>query len=76
VEDQRLEGYLSRDLLVEVTVKRFEYTFEAMWKTIKEFLRTRGIECFSPKSCFSALLKEGIIVSQGLLRDQGGFGRS
>ncbi len=32
-----------------------------MWKTIREFLRLRGIERNSPKSCFRELIKEGVI---------------
>ena len=42
-----------------------------MWKTVKEFLRLRGIECNSPKSCFIELLKEGIISEkfEGILSD-------
>ncbi|GAB6077181.1 HI0074 family nucleotidyltransferase substrate-binding subunit [Desulfurobacterium crinifex] len=52
---------LSHELLVEITTKRFEYTFESMWKAVKEFLRTQGLECNSPRSCFRELLKEGIV---------------
>ncbi len=32
-----------------------------MWKCVKEFLRVRGIECNSPRSCFRELIKEGIV---------------
>ena len=52
---------LSQELLVEITTKRFEYTFESMWKAVKEFLRNRGLECNSPRSCFRELLKEGVV---------------
>ena len=51
----------SEEFLIEITTKRFEYTFEAMWKCVKDFLRERGIDCFSPRSCFEALIKEGVI---------------
>ncbi len=33
-----------------------------MWKATKEFLRLRGIECNSPKSCFRELIKEGVVA--------------
>ena len=46
---------------MEITTKRFEYTFESMWKATKEFLRLQGIECNSPKSCFRELIKEGVV---------------
>ncbi len=51
----------SRDFLIEIATKRFEYTYESLWKCSKEYLRSKGIECYSPKSCFQALFKEGII---------------
>ena len=47
--------------MIEIATKRFEYTFESMWKAVKEFLRIRGIECNSPRSCFKELLKEGLV---------------
>ncbi|MCP4252952.1 MAG: nucleotidyltransferase [Candidatus Scalindua sp.] len=37
----------------DATIQRFEYTFEALWKFLKEYLKEReGIVCNSPKSCF------------------------
>ncbi|MEW6609939.1 MAG: HI0074 family nucleotidyltransferase substrate-binding subunit [bacterium] len=37
----------------DATIQRFEYTFEAIWKFLKEYLREQeGIICNSPKSCF------------------------
>jgi len=32
-----------------------------MWKCVKEFLRFKGIECNSPRSCFRELIKEGVL---------------
>ncbi len=55
------EWGIPEELLVEVITKRFEYTFESMWKTVKEYLRFQGIECNSPRSCFKEALKEGIV---------------
>ncbi len=51
----------SKEFLIEILTKRFEYTYEALWKCTKEFLRERGIECNSPRSCFENLIREGII---------------
>ena len=56
-----LSKVLSEEFLIEIVTKRFEYTYEAAWKVAKEFLKVRGIECFSPKSCFADLIKEGVI---------------
>lgn len=43
-------------------IQRFEYTFEACWKFIKEYLKTKeGIISNSPKSCFREVFTVGII---------------
>ncbi|NPA41704.1 MAG: DUF86 domain-containing protein [Aquificae bacterium] len=61
VRSKRLEDLITdNDVLTEVVVKRFEYTFEALWKASKEFLKSRGVDCYSPRSCFGGLIKEGI----------------
>ena len=37
----------------DAAIQRFEYTFEAVWKFVKEYLKEKeGIICNSPKSCF------------------------
>jgi nucleotidyltransferase substrate binding protein (TIGR01987 family) len=61
IENPFLPEIFKEEFLIEITSKRFEYTYEAFWKTIKEFLRLRGLECNSPKSCFKEVFKEGII---------------
>ncbi len=42
-------SFFTEDFYTEIVVKRFEYLYEALWKTAKEFLRVRGIECYSPR---------------------------
>jgi len=54
----------SLEFQIEILTKRFEYTYEALWKAVKEFLRLRGIECYSPRACFEALFKEGLISEE------------
>ncbi len=61
VRNQNLMSFFREEFYTEIVVKRFECLYEALWKTVKEFLRVRGIECYSPKSCFSELLKEGVV---------------
>jgi nucleotidyltransferase substrate binding protein (TIGR01987 family) len=58
------KNLFKKEFLIEITTKRFEYTYESMWKCAKEFLRSQGIECYSPKSCFQALFKEGLIPEE------------
>lgn len=46
----------------DAAIQRFEYTFEALWKFIKEYLKVKeGIICNSPKSCFREVFTIGII---------------
>ena len=50
--------------MVEITTKRFEYTYEVFWKLIQIILRERGVICNSPRSCFEEAVKEGIISEE------------
>lgn len=46
----------------DASIQRFEYTFEAFWKYIKEYLKVKeGIVCNSPKACFRELFSVGKI---------------
>ncbi len=42
-------------------IKRFEFTFELAWKTMKAFLEEQGILCESPRACFKEAFRQGII---------------
>ncbi len=45
-------------IIRDAAIQRFEYTFEAIWKLVKEYLIEReGIVCNSPKSCFREAFK-------------------
>jgi nucleotidyltransferase substrate binding protein (TIGR01987 family) len=45
----------------DAAIQRFEYTFEAFWKFIHEYLKEEeGIVVNSPKSCFRELFSTGI----------------
>jgi len=43
VENPFLPEIFSEEFLIEITTKRFEYTYEALWKTVKEFLRLKCV---------------------------------
>lgn len=48
-------------IIRDASIQRFQYTFEALWKYVKEFLKEKeGSLCNSPKSCFRELLPAGI----------------
>ncbi len=47
----------------DATIQRFEYTFEAVWKLLKEYLKeNEGIVCNSPKACFREGFQLGILT--------------
>ncbi len=51
------ETAFSEEFKIEILIKRFEYLFEALWQFSQAF--------FSPRSCFEALIKEGIVSEGG-----------
>ena len=61
IESQHLFDFLNQELIIEVATKRFEYTFESMWKVLKEYLRGEGLDCPTPLKCFKEAFKLGII---------------
>ena len=49
----------------DAAIQRFEYTFEAIWKFAKEFLKeNEGILSNSPKSCFREMFNLNIISEE------------
>jgi nucleotidyltransferase substrate binding protein (TIGR01987 family) len=49
-------------IIRDAAIQRFEYTFEAIWKLVKEYLLEReGVICNSPKSCFREAFKMHLI---------------
>lgn len=55
------ESRFEKNILVEIVTKRFEYTFESLWKFLKELLLEEGIEAASPLSCFKEAFKLKLI---------------
>ena len=50
-------------IVQDSVIKRFEYSFEAFWKYLKEYLLVReGKTANSPKSCFREALSAGLIT--------------
>lgn len=54
------------DIFLDLAVKRFEFTYEMAWKSIKRYLDFIGIEALSPRSCFREAYQQGIIEDQGV----------
>jgi len=55
------ESKYDKEILVEIVTKRFEYTFESLWKCLKEILLAEGIQAESPLGCFKEAFKLGMI---------------
>jgi nucleotidyltransferase substrate binding protein (TIGR01987 family) len=50
------------EIVRDATIQRFEYTFEAVWKTLKLYLKEQeGIVAGSPKECFRQALAVGLV---------------
>lgn len=59
--EPQFQAQFQKDILIEIVTKRFEYTFESMWKCLKEILLKEGIEALSPLSCFQEAFHAGLI---------------
>ncbi len=46
----------------DAAIQRFEYSFEAIWKTVKRYLDVvEGVEVASPKSVIRASMDNGLL---------------
>ena len=45
----------------EGMIQRFEYTFELSWKTLKDFLESRGVQVQFPRDVIKEAFSSGII---------------
>jgi len=51
------EGDTTRDS----AIMRFQFCYDLSWKTLKEELKMRGLELFSPRECFKSAIAEGLL---------------
>ena len=61
----------ANDIYQDALIKRFEFTFELAWKTLREFMLDQGysLEILSPKGVISFAWREGIISNEELWLD-------
>lgn len=50
------------DLEKEGMVQRFEYTFELSWKTLKDYLESKGVEIQFPREAIKEAFSAGVIA--------------
>jgi len=56
-------------IIRDAAIQRFEYTFEALWKFLKDYLKEKeGVIANSPKACFKDIFSSGFL-SEGLTED-------
>ena len=56
------ESTITRD----AAIKRFEFTFDLLWKSLQRFFRIQGITCNSPKGCLKEAFSFGLIEDNPL----------
>ncbi len=54
------------DIKRDAVIKRFEFTYELLWKTYKKIARLEKLDYFNPKACFQFAFKVGLIEDEGL----------
>ena len=54
------------DIKRDVVIKRFEFTYELLWKTYKKIARIQKLDYFNPKACFQFAFKSGLIKEEEL----------
>ncbi|PIS29169.1 nucleotidyltransferase [Candidatus Saganbacteria bacterium CG08_land_8_20_14_0_20_45_16] len=57
------------ELKRDAVIKRFEFTYELLWKMLKRIATKEKLEAFSPKSSFQAAFQLGLIENEGLFID-------
>jgi nucleotidyltransferase substrate binding protein (TIGR01987 family) len=65
--DLEKEGF--GDIFLDLAVKRFEFTYEMAWKTIKRYLDYEGIEARFPRACFKEAYSQKLITDQQVWLD-------
>lgn len=54
------------DIKRDAVIKRFEFSYELLWKTYKKIARLQKLDYFSPKACFQFAFKSGLIEDEEL----------
>jgi nucleotidyltransferase substrate binding protein (TIGR01987 family) len=66
-EQYKEDGY--GDVYLDLIIKRFEFTYEMSWKTIKRCLSFLGIEVKNPRETFKEAYAQGIITDEAIWLD-------
>jgi len=55
------------DVVIDVEVKRFEFTFEMCWKAIKRVLAFKGLEALNPRDCFKMAFQQNWLQDETIV---------
>ena len=61
---EKLEEVLAlkkTEIIRDLAIKRFELCFDSSWKTVKNYAKLEGLECYSPKECFKSAFQLKLI---------------
>jgi nucleotidyltransferase substrate binding protein (TIGR01987 family) len=54
------------DIKRDAVIKRFEFSYELLWKVYKKMARLEKLDYFNPKACFQFAFKSGLIDDEEL----------
>ncbi len=54
------------DIKRDAVIKRFEFSYELLWKIYKKIARLQKLDYFNPKACFQFAFKSGLIEDEEL----------
>jgi len=57
------------DIVLDVAVKRFEFTYEMAWKALKRFLDYLGIDVRAPRPVFKEAFAQGLLAEERVWLD-------
>jgi len=66
---EQAAGRVVDDLDRHGVIKRFEFTFELLWKTTKIFLEYEGFPCVGPRSCIKEGVRRELLLEGEVLLD-------
>jgi nucleotidyltransferase substrate binding protein (TIGR01987 family) len=52
------------EIVRDSTIVRFEFCFDLAWKSIKNYAKEQGVECYSPKECLKSAYQLKLIDNQ------------
>jgi len=55
---------LKLDIVMDAVIRRFEFTFETAWKSVKLAAKAVGYDCKSPKGCLKLAYRMGWIKDE------------